>query len=219
MVRSGMGRPKKNVLTSNQDVSVSPAIELIAHFEKTIGPASKKSLIQIIPTGIPVGIHTIAPAGNRKHMTLFTNGMSTKPMNVPAGAEDYRFAEIYIDLPGDWKIREVKEMSWAWPLHWLRKMAQYPHNGDTRLGAPITLIADEDPPKPLYKGCPFSALFLFADSSFKRSDGKMVQLYRMIPLFASERAYELKHGLKKFMQAMDKHEVPRIVDMNRKPFA
>ena len=219
MVRSGMGRPKKNVLTSNQDVSVSPAIELIAHFEKTIGPASKKSLIQIIPTGIPVGIHTIAPAGNRKHMTLFTNGMSTKPMNVPAGAEDYRFAEIYIDLPGDWKIREVKEMSWAWPLHWLRKMAQYPDNGDTWLGAPITLIADEDPPKPLYKGCPFSALFLFADSSFKRSDGKMVQLYRMIPLFASERDYELKHGLNKFMQAMDKHEVPRIIDMNRKPFA
>ena len=71
-------------------------------------------------------------------------------------------------------------------------MAQYPDNGDTWLGAPITLIADEDPPKPLYKGCPFSAFLLFADSSFKRSDGNMVQLYRMIPLFASERAYELK---------------------------
>ena len=73
--------------------------------------------------------------------------------------------------------------------------------------------------KKIYKGYPFPALFLFADSSFKRSDGNMVQLYRMIPLFASERAYELKHGLKKFMHAMDKHEVPRIVDMNRKPFA
>jgi len=197
----------------------SPSDELIAYFEKAIGPASKKSLIQIVPTGLPIAIHTIAPAGNRKHMTLFSNGLSTEPMNAPQGSEEYRFAEIYIELPGDWKIKEVKDMQWAWPLHWLRKMAQYPNNGDTWLGAPVTLIADEEPPKPLYKGCPFSALFLFADSSFKRSDGNTVQLYRMIPLFASERAYELKHGLKKFMQAMDKAEVPWVVDMARKPFA
>ena len=193
--------------------------EVISYFERTIGPASKKSLIQIIPTGIPIGIHVIAATGNRKHMTLFTNGLSSEPMNVPEEAEDYRFAEIYIDLPGDWNVREIKNMQWAWPLHWLRKMAQYPHNYGTWLGAPVTLIADEDAPKPFYKGCPFSALFLFADSSFKRSDGNTVQLYRMIPLYASERAYELKHGLKKFMQAMDKHEVPSIIDMNRKPFA
>ena len=220
-VRAGKVSSSKVTTESNQrgDAIVHPNDEVIAYFEKAIGPASKKSLIQIVPTGIPIAIHTIAPAGNRKHMTLFTNGLSTKPMNVPEGGEDYRYAEIYIDLPGDWKIREVKDMQWAWPLHWLRKMAQYPHNGDTWLGAPVTLIADEEPPKPLYKGCPFSALFLFADSSFKRSDGNTVQLYRMIPLYASERAYEIKQGLKKFMQAMDKHEVPTIVDMNRKPFA
>jgi hypothetical protein len=219
-VRSGSVSPRKEKATEpKQGVSLNSSDEVIAHFERTIGPASKKSLIQIVPTGIPIGIHTIAPAGNRKHMTLFTNGLSSEPMKVPEGAQDYRFAEIYIDLPGDWKVREIKEIQWAWPLHWLRKMAQYPHNNGTWLGAPVTLIADEDPPKPFYKGCPFSALFLFADSSFKRSDGNTVQLYRMIPLYASERAYELKHGLKKFMQAMDKHEVPTIIDMNRKPFA
>ena len=220
-VRAGKVSSSKVTTEPKQRVNaiVNPNDEVIEYFEKAIGPASKKSLIQIVPTGIPIAIHTIAPEGNRRHMTLFTNGLSTKPMNVPEGGEDYRYAEIYIDLPGDWKIRDVKDMKWAWPLHWLRKMAQYPHNADTWLGAPVTLIADEEPPKPLYKGCPFSALFLFADSSFKRSDGNTVQLYRMIPLYASERAYEIKQGLKKFMQAMDKHEVPTIVDMNRKPFA
>ena len=197
----------------------SPEDEVIAYFDKEIGPPSKKSLIQIIPTGNPIAIHTIAPDERRKHLTLFTNGLSSEPMHVPTGSEDYRYAEIYMELPGDWKIREVKDMQWAWPLHWLRKMAQYPHNGDTWLGAPVTLIAEEEPPKPLYKGCPFSALLLFADRSFKRSDGNTVQLYRMIPLYASERAYELKHGLKKFMQAMDKADVPWQIDMTRKPFA
>jgi hypothetical protein len=197
----------------------SPEDEVIAYFDKEIGPPSKKSLIQIIPTGNPIAIHTIAPDERRKHLTLFTNGLSSEPMTVPTGSEDYRYAEIYMELPGDWKIREVKDMQWAWPLHWLRKMAQYPHNGDTWLGAPVTLIAEEEPPKSLYKGCPFSALFLFADRSFKRTDGNTVQLYRMIPLYASERAYELKHGLKKFMQAMDKADVPWQIDMTRKPFA
>jgi hypothetical protein len=197
----------------------SPEDEVIAYFDKEIGPPSKKSLIQIIPTGNPIAIHTIAPDERRKHLTLFTNGLSSEPMHVPTGSEDYRYAEIYMELPGDWKIREVKDMQWAWPLHWLRKMAQYPHNGDTWLGAPVTLIAEEEPPKPLYRGCPFSALFLFADRSFKRTDGNTVQLYRMIPLYASERAYELKHGLKKFMQAMDKADVPWQIDMTRKPFA
>jgi hypothetical protein len=91
--------------------------EVVAHFEKTIGPASKKSLIQIVPTGVPIGIHFIPPKDNRKHLTLFTNGLSSEPMNVPEGAEEYRFAELFIELPGDWKIKEVKDMRWAWPLY------------------------------------------------------------------------------------------------------
>lgn len=192
--------------------------EVIAHFEKTVGPASKKSLIQIVPTGVPIGIHFIPPKGNRKHLTLFTNGLSTEPMNTPEGAEEYRYAELFIELPGDWKIKEVKDMRWAWPLYWLRKMAQYPHNADTWLGGPVTLMANDDPPQPLWPGSKFTTLLLFAESSFQRSDGNTVQLYRMIPLYTSEREYELKHGLKRFMQALDKNEVPFIVDIDRKPF-
>jgi hypothetical protein len=193
--------------------------EVIAYFEKNVGRVNKKALIEVVPTGTPIAIHSIPPEGNRKHWRLFTNGLSTKAMNVPEEVKEYRFAEIYTDLPGDWKVEAVNQMQWGWPMLWLRKMAQYPHGNNTWLGAPVTLIAEEEPPQPLYKGCPFSALFLFADSSFVRSDGNIVQLYRMIPLFASEREYEIKYGLQKFMQAMDKHDVPTIVDMSRKPFA
>ncbi len=211
---------KNQVETPVTEVKIAePLDEVVAHFENAIGPANKKSLIQIVPTGLPIGIHVIPPDDNRKHMTLFTNGLSAEPMNVPAGSEEYRFAELYIDLPGDWKIKEVKDMQWAWPLYWLRKMAQYPHNADTWLGGPVALIANEEPPRPLYKGCRFTTLLLFADSSFVRSDGMKVHLYRMIPLTTSEREYEQKRGLKSFMQALDKHDVPTIVDMNRKPFA
>lgn len=86
-----------------------------------------------MPTGLPIGIHVIPPQGNRKHMTLFTNGLSAEPKHVPEGAEECRFAELFIELPGDWQIKQVKDLRWAWPLYWLRKLAQYPHNADTSL--------------------------------------------------------------------------------------
>ncbi len=98
-------------------------------------------------------------------------------------------------------------------------MAQYPHNADAWLGAPVTLMANDEPPKPLWPGSEFTTQMLFAESSFERSDGNTVQLYRMIPLYTSEREYELQHGLKRFMQALDKNKVPFIVDIHRKPFA
>lgn len=203
----------------SETTAVDVRQEIITHFEQSIVPASKKSLIQIVPTGVPIGIHFIPPKDNRKHLTLFTNGLSSEPMNAPVGAEEYRYAELFIELPGDWKIKEVKDMRWAWPLYWLRKMAQYPHNADTWLGGPVTLMANDDPPQPLWPGSKFTTLLLFAESSFQRSDGNTVQLYRLIPLYTSEREYELKHGLKRFMQALDKNEVPFIVDIDRKPFA
>ena len=139
-------------------------------------------------------------------------------MNAPEGGEDYRLAELFIELPGDWKIKEVKDMLWAWPLYWLRKMAQYPHASDTWLGGPVTLMANQDPPKPLWPNSKFTTLLLVAESSFLRGDGNTVHLYRMIPLYTSERTFELKRGLKRFMQALDQHKVPFVVDVDRQPF-
>ena len=95
----------------------------------------------------------------------------------------------------------------------------YPHNAETWLGGPVTLMANDEPPQPLWPGSKFTTLLLFAESSFQRNDGKAVQLYRLIPLYTSERENELKHGLKRLMQALDRNEVPFIVDINRKPFA
>lgn len=41
------------------------------------------------------------PKDNRKHLTLFTNGLSSEAMRVPNDAEDYRYAELFMELPGE----------------------------------------------------------------------------------------------------------------------
>jgi hypothetical protein len=175
----------------------------------------KRSLIEIVPSGHPVAIHIIRPAGDRKHFAIFTTGLSTKPMHVPAGQEEYALAEVFIELPGNWEVMNFKDKKWNWPLLWLRKIAQYPHNAETWLGGPLTIIANDEPPQPLSPGIKFTSMLLLAEQSFVRSDGQTVQLYRATPLYTEERELELREGAPALMRAFDRKSVPFIVDLNR----
>ena len=109
-------------------VSLAPSQQIIDHFTKTIGALEKISLIQIVPTGIPIAIHAIPANEHHPFVTLFTTGMSDQPMNVPEGAEEYSRAELYIQLPADWKYREYEDPNWGWPQEWLRSTRSTPRN-------------------------------------------------------------------------------------------
>ncbi len=199
--------------------SLAPSQHIIDHFAKTIGAPEQLSLIQIVPTGIPIAIHAIPANEHHRFVTLFTTGMSEYPMKVPAGAEEYARAELYIQLPADWKYREYADPNWGWPQQWLRSMAQYPQQHGTWLGGPVTLVANEEPPRPLAPNTKFTTLLLLADQSLTADDGKKIWLYRMTPLYTEERQLEIDHGIPALLNAFDAHDVPMIVDMNRKNVA
>lgn len=59
-------------------------------------------------------------------MTLFTSGMSERPMNVPDGESLYAFAELFIQLPKDWKYQDLQNPQWNWPILWLRASLVFP---------------------------------------------------------------------------------------------
>ena len=193
--------------------------QIIEHFTKTIGSPEKLSQIQIVPTGIPITIHAIPANEHHPFVTLFTTGMSEDPMRVPEGAQEYAYAELYIQLPPDWKYREYDSPIWGWPQHWLRIMAQYPQQHDTWLGGPVALVANEDPPRPLAPGTKFTTLMLLADQSLSTDDGKKIWLYRMTPLYTEERQLEIDDGIPALLNAFDANDTPMIVDMNRKNVA
>lgn len=197
----------------------SLAEQVVAYFEENFGPVNKRAQIEIVPSGTPISIHAIEPKGKRRHLTLFTTGLSSKEMVVPRGEEDYALAEIFMQLPGSWNYQDMSQANTGWPCHWLRRMAQYPEKHQTWLGGPFTIVANEDPPEPLAPNTKFTSLLLLAEKSFQSDDGRKVQLYRMSPLYTEERDLEIREGAAALMRAFDRQSVPFIVDLKRKNVA
>jgi hypothetical protein len=58
--------------------------------------------------GVHVDVHHVAPSAGLPYNVLVTSGMSDKPMTVPDGAEEFRFAELFLVLPADWPLTESR---------------------------------------------------------------------------------------------------------------
>ncbi len=202
-----------------QSAGQSLSQEIVTYFQDHFGPVRPQALIEIVPTEPPIAVHVIGSGENRNHITLFTTGMSFRPMTVPEGGEDYRWAELFIQLPAGWPLDEkaLHDPSNAWPIHWLRSIAKYPHQHNTWLGGPVTIIANGDPPEPLAPGLRFTSLLLLAESEIASRDGRKIQLYRLMPLYSEERDFEIAQGIAALLRAFDRSSVPFVVDLNRPP--
>ena len=78
--------------------------EIIVYVNQRFGPTDALALRKIVPVleDVYVAIHVIRPTGQHPFMTLFTTGMSSRAMNVPAGQEAYSFGELLMHLPMTW---------------------------------------------------------------------------------------------------------------------
>lgn len=198
--------------------------EIIKYFNKNVGPVQSKTQIKITSSDYPLTIHVIRPSKERNYYTLFTNGMSRESMTVPPSDNQYRFAELAIHLPPDWdlSLNGLKQTHWSWPVIWLKKIALYPHLEKTWLGRAITIFANGDPPKSLVKGCPFVALLLASNlevGPIHLSDGRMIQIYSLIPIYKEEYYFEKNNDLQKLFQRLDQFGISNIVDLNRRNVA
>jgi hypothetical protein len=196
--------------------------ELCGYFAKKIGKPRPEALVEIIPTSDPpIAVHEIPPSSKRNYVTLFTTGMSDAPMNVPPGAEAYRYAELVMFLPAKWPLTTatLAQPQHGWPLQAMRQIAAYPHREQSWLGAPIAIFAAEDPPQPYAPGCPFAAMLLIINleelGPITASDGRLIHLYTLLPLYPEERLLELTQGLPELFKALDQHKVEKILDLKR----
>lgn len=197
---------------------LSQADSIIAYFEANFGPVHKKSLVEIVPTGLPIALHVILPTKAKNVVTFFTTGMSDSAMTVPNGQEEFQYAELFIQLPGDWPLTKDKlaKPEFRWPLTVLRNIARYPHDNETWLGGPVTLIANDDPPQPYHPSIQFTTMMLVAQHVVDHPVGTIVQLYRAIPLFTEERDLELRQGYQALFSAFDRSGIGFAVDFKRK---
>lgn len=209
---SPAGAPEDAVLAE-----VVPDIEdeVLDYFRQHFGPVQKLSLIEIVPSGISVAVHFIPPSAERRHITLFTTGLASHPMPTPEGMEQYSRAELFIQLPADWKYQDYSDPNFGWPHYWLRSMAQHPGQHDTWLGGAVTVVDNEGPPRPLVPNTRFNSLLLMAERDFVSHEGHTVQLYRMTPLYPEERDLERREGIPPLLRAFDRKSIPFIVDLHR----
>jgi hypothetical protein len=188
------------------------------------GPVDPLSLQEILPVHdeVHVSIHAIRPTESHPYLTLFTTGMSNVAMEVPAGQEEWQYAELIMHLPSTWPHPRdhAEDPAVFWPVQWLRKVAYYPHLNETWLGGRATIISSAEPPAPLGPNTKHSCLLLLADAgnfpALNVGDGKIVHMYTVTTLHTEERDYERTRSFNELLQRLAENGVTNTVDVYRK---
>ncbi len=195
-----------------------PSRKVIDFFGELLGPVQPLALVEVLSTEPPIAVHMIAAAPERNYITLFTTGMSARPMMVPPGEDDYRFAELFIQLPANWPLteKELANPANGWPIHWLRSIAKYPHQHNTWLGHPVTILTNGDPPEPLSPSIQCTCIMLMEQYKISINGLMNMNLYQIIPIYNEERHLEVVSGLPALMDALDRNHISLIIDTKRR---
>jgi hypothetical protein len=181
------------------------------------GTSEDRSFKKIVTASFGISVHVIKPKSSQGFLTLFTTGLSAKPMKVPPGLAEHACAELYMQLPGDWDFQS-SDPRYSWPVQLLLDLAAYPEENDAYFAVPVTTIANGEPALPLGPNVKFTASALIADEGFQRSDGKTVHLFCVMPVYAEE-AEMARRNIPDFLKALDASGTSRIVSLNRPNFA
>lgn len=189
---------------------------LEAHLRQFL-PGEPSVLHEIVPVGVHLDVYVWEPTHDRPLWTLVTMGMSERPMNAPAGAEDTRRAELVCTLPADWPMprtphregndpaqREEFEAVFSdeanyWPIEVTRMIAHLPSQFDSWVSFGHTIPAGEDPDE-TYPGSAFSGMMLSVPASLPKEawtctyDGEEIHLWGLYPLYPQEMDLRLQIG-------------------------
>ncbi len=101
---------------------------LVAAIERELG-RTHLTWRDSLPSDPEVRVHLVRPTSARPFWTLFTIGMSARPMNAATGRP--RRCELTLCLPPTWfypdEQRALRDEDRRWPITLLRDLAQLPH--------------------------------------------------------------------------------------------
>lgn len=179
---------------------------------------------EIVSTDIHLDVLYVAPSPEHAHHTFITMGMSNLPMNVPTGAEAYRYAELMICLPPQWKVDQesFKDMKYYWPIYLLKSLARFPFEYNSWLSFGHS-IPNGDPAEPYHESTGFTGVVLLPPIAVAPSfhtllvdKEKEIHFFALVPLYTEEMNFKLEKGLDALFDRFDKHGINEIVDVRRK---
>jgi predicted Zn finger-like uncharacterized protein len=212
----------------DRELELAPGCEeeieqISAHLEKHLGKV-EMVFHEIVSDLVHLDVHWIAPTLERDFHTFVTSGMSDRPMSVPEGADELRYAELLISLPSDWPIsmEAFEDERNYWPIRWLKQLARLPHEYETWLGVGHT-VPNGDPPEPFSPDTKLCCWLLMPPllvpeefSPLVTSEEKTVHFYAIVPLYNEEVNFKLKRGLEALIDPLSRAEVSELLDLGRK---
>jgi hypothetical protein len=152
--------------------------------------------------------------------------MSDLPMTVPEGAENFKFAELMICLPGDWNVSKpaFEHEEHYWPIRWLKNLARMPHDYETWLYLAHT-IPNGDPPQPYASNTKLSGMMLALPSiardpkdffELTLPNQNQVHFFSLIPLYTEEMNLKLERGANLLFEKLEKGGVNEILNIKRR---
>ena len=171
-----------------------------------------------------IDIYIVNPTLERPCYTLFTQGMSDRPMHVPPDMDGYEYAELLLHLPFYWTLDHRPEN--YWPIEWLKRLARYPRDHDTWLFYGRLIKGREDG-KAFAFNTELRCFTLGATrmlpkdsdrdafSMLEVSHGKIVYFFTIIPLYVDEAIYRQDHSAEELFALFDKKNISDIIDVRR----
>lgn len=202
--------------------------EVVGHMTRHFStPASVYH--EIVSDLVHIDVHVIPPGNGRDYWTLFTTGMSDLPMAVPAGMDEFRFAELVLFLPEWWKFEGLSMVPppqdlerWYWPLRWLKRLARLPHEHVSWLGLGHT-VPNGDPPKPFFSDTQLCCWLLLPPvgmgevvGEVAMKDGRTVHLYVLYGITQDELNLKLEQGTEALLDPFDRAGMSAVLDPSRK---
>jgi|GEM_PF-1686311 len=168
-----------------------------------------------------IDVYHIKPNAERDYHLLLTFGMSRFAMNVPQGAEQFKYGELAAILPQDWDLSPegLKDPNNYWPVLWLKSLARIPrqHNSWLCYGHSIP---HGDPAKPI-ANTEFEGVVIMDSATLPEDFQEMklgeeaLYIYTVIPVYPEEMEYKIKNGIDGLRDAFADAHIPDIIWVDR----
>ncbi|EKQ56081.1 MULTISPECIES: suppressor of fused domain protein [unclassified Clostridium] len=192
---------------------------VLEHIEKYLG-CIDSSVSEIVPgSRVSIDTNIINPSKEKNYFTLVTTGMCEYPMGFSVEDNEYKYAELLIKLPANWKLDQesCKDEENYWPIKMLRLIGHLPHIYEGIINEEV-IIPNGQPGgtvTPFKNGTELSRIMICVSEDippYVFDDGAQINFYTLVPITESEEELVRKNGSNAVMHMLKSKD---IVDLGR----
>lgn len=165
---------------------------VVEHIEKYLGYIDS-SISEIVPgSKVSIEVNVINPSKEKKYFTLVTTGMCEYPMGFSVEDNEYKYAELVIKLPSNWKLDEksCKDEEVIIP-NGQPGGSVIPFKNGTELSRIMICVSEDIPP------------YVF-------DDGAKIDFYTLVPITELEEELVRKNGSNAVMHMLKSKDIVNL---------